>query len=225
MMISHHEEIIETWSSHNSLDFDYFKRFEAPEFLEIFWSSESRFRRTMEKYLDLTDTLEIASGTGRHSAQILNRCQTLTLLDTSSAAIAIARERFREHPHVKAVHSIDGKTIPLAPSSYSAVFSFDAMVHFEPITIASYLDEIARVLSPKGKVLLHHSNYSANPEANFKRNPHWRNFMTTDLMKHLASRAGLDIIEYQTFHWGPRRRFFQPKIDALTVLQHKAGNR
>jgi len=214
-----HEEIIATWATPESPDFGYFDKFDTPEMLGIFWDERSRFRRAFDR-LDLSDVLEIAAGAGRHSAQIVDRCQSLALIDTSSAAVELARTRFSNDAHVSVVLSDDGRTLPFPAGAFSAVFSYDAMVHFEPLTINSYLTEIARVLRPGGRAVLHHSAYTNNPTGAFRDNPGWRNFMPTKLMMHLGSRAGLTLISHETFRWRrAARRPWTPKTDALSVFK------
>jgi ubiquinone/menaquinone biosynthesis C-methylase UbiE len=211
-----HEEIVRTWLTKDSTDFGYFQRFEAPELVNLFWSRSSRFRRSFEKWLDLTDTLEIACGAGRHAAQIVNQCGRLTLIDTSQDAVAIARERFAQNNNVTVVLSEDGLTLPFPERSFSTVYSYDAMVHFELLTMASYIKEIGRVLRPGGRAIIHHSNYGKNPSGKFDENPSWRNFMPSGLVVHLADRNGLRVLEHQVFPWN--KRWFL-KTDALTVLE------
>lgn len=213
-----HDAIVNTWRDADSTDYAYFARFEDPSLVAWFWSENSRFRKAFDRYLDLTDVLEIASGAGRHSAQIVNRCQRLTLIDTSTAATELAKQRFAGAAHVDVILSTDGKSLPFQKERFSAVFSYDAMVHFEPLTIASYISEIASVLKPGGRAILHHSNYSKNPTKTFKENPDWRNFMPSGLVEHICSRLGLRVIEQQTFRWNGKG-ILADKTDALTVME------
>lgn len=209
-----HEEIVDTWRDTCASDYEYFERYERPELLAWFWSPRSRFRRAFERYLDLDDVLEIASGAGRHSAQIVNRCQRLTLIDTSVDATEFALKRFAGASHVDVTLSPDGKSLPFEKGRFSSVFSYDSMVHFEPLTVASYVFEVASVLRPGGRAILHHSNYSKNPVGTFKENPDWRNFMPKGLVDHVCARAGLTILKQQTFRWNSTG-----KTDALTVME------
>jgi ubiquinone/menaquinone biosynthesis C-methylase UbiE len=215
MAFTNEAEIISYWATEKSPDFQYFANFERPDRVRVFWGPSSRFRWCFDRYLDLTNVLEIACGAGRHADQIVNRCGTLILVDTSPAALALARKRFAEISNVLIPSATDGATLPAEDRSVTAVFSYDAMVHFEPLTIATYLREIARVLVPGGRALLHHSNYAKNPTGKFKDNPHWRNFMPPGLFAHFSDRANLRILEQQLFRWyGSWQR-----IDALTVLE------
>lgn len=216
-MTEAHKSIIDTWSSNDSHDFDYFRRFDTPERLAWFWADSTRFHRAFESNIQFDDVLEIACGIGRHAQQIVDRCKKLTLLDTSVAALEIARERFSDYGHVDIVLSEDGETLPFSDARFSSVFSYDAMVHFEPLTVAAYVREIGRVLKPGGTAILHHSAHTSNPTGHFKENSFWRNYMPAGFVAHVASRSGLDVASYEEFGWS-RRRYFQKKTDALSVL-------
>lgn len=208
--------IIEKWRTANSADYAYYDKFEDK--LGVFWLEGRVFHREFSK-LDLHCTVEIACGKGRHAAQIADRCERLILADTSIDAIASVRERFREHPQVEAHVIEDGQSLPfVADAAVTAVFSYDSMVHFEPTTVYAYLREIERVLVPGGRALLHHSNYSDKPDQAFNLAPGWRNFMTTDLMRHYAHRSGLRIESHQLIDWST------PASDALTLLLKPAAN-
>jgi SAM-dependent methyltransferase len=208
-------EIIACWATEQSVDFRYFTEFEKPEFLKIFWGPSSRFRACFFRYLDLTCVLEIASGAGRHAAQVANRCGTLMLVDTSAAALDLARTRFAGTTNIVIPPPTDGISLPARDRSMTAVYSYDAMVHFEPLTVAAYLREISRVLVPGGRALLHHSNYAKNPTGKLTDNPGWRNYMPPGLFAHFVDRADLRILLHQTFGWNGSRR----RTDALTVVE------
>jgi ubiquinone/menaquinone biosynthesis C-methylase UbiE len=210
------------WSTRGQKDFHYFEKFEASKFVEVFWGRRSRFRRWFDRYLDLTDILEIACGAGRHAAQIQNRCGSLTLVDTSPDALEISKRRFAGNPRIRILPPTDGLTLPLGDSSMSAVFSYDAMVHFEPLTIASYIKEAARVLRPGGRALLHHSAYAKNPTGKFTDNPAWRSYMPAGFVAHVATRSGLKVLDQEVFGWTVGTTRFWRRLmtmDALTVLE------
>lgn len=216
-----HNDVADMWRTAGRADFGYYERFEDPALLAWFWSEQSRFRIALERYLDLTDVLEIASGAGRHANQIASRCRHLALIDTSPDASALAKARFADQPQVEVVLSADGLTLPFEGGRFTAIYSYDAMVHFEPLTVAAYIQEISRTLSVGGRAVIHHSNYSWHPERRFDENPNWRNFMPKGMMAHLCSRNGLKIIEQQAFNWN-RRNPFSAKTDAMTVVERIA---
>ncbi len=205
-----HSDIIGMWKHEESLDFGYFQQAESET--ERFWSPESLFRQSFDT-LDTTELLEIACGQGRHTLLAPEGYERIFAIDTSVDAIRNASERFKNNPKITACLSEDGMTIPQPDNSFTAAFSYDAMVHFEPITMASYLKETARVLKPGGRALFHHSGYDKNPTGQLTQSPHWRNYMTSDLFAHFASRAGLEILESKVFPWSEG-----VNTDALTLM-------
>lgn len=207
---SHHLQIIAKWHSENSADWKYFDSVE--EQTDAFWDNGSLFAQYFQE-LDLYSVLEIACGKGRHSNRIIDKCQKLVLTDTSPSAINFARKRFESFENVTC-QVCDGESLPFIKSeSVTAVFSYDAMVHFEPITIFSYLREIKRVLAPGGKALLHHSNYSASPDKEFNESPGWRNYMHKSLFSHFLARSGLKLLKQTEFDWSV------PMSDCLSLVE------
>ncbi len=211
--VTFRNEIIDLWKTKDSADFIYFTKGETDAWLTKFWNPDSIFLKLFNT-LNTTHCAEIACGFGRHSAKIFQRCASLHLIDTSIDALAIAKERFKLHPQVKIVLSEDGTSMPgIADHSLTSIFSYDAMVHFEPLTMICYLAEISRTLVPGGKALLHHSNYSGNPTGKISTVMGARNYMSKDLFAHLCSRSGLRIIDQHILDWS----FAQS--DALSLLE------
>lgn len=207
------DEIIDLWKTRSSPDYVYFFKGESEKWVAKFWEPESIFLKLFNQ-LDITRCAEIACGFGRHSAQFAERSQELFLIDTSIDALDYARQRFNSMPHIKIIHSEDGLSMPHIPDNYlTAVFSYDAMVHFEPLTVAAYLTEISRTLVPGKKALLHHSNFSGNPTGKISDVIGARNYMTQDLFAHFCSRNNLKILEQHLLDWS-----FE-KSDALTLIE------
>ena len=207
-------EIVDMWKNDRSADFPYFAKYDTADATDPFWKPGTLFARAFRQ-LDLACTLEIACDTGRHSARIVDKVGALYMIDTSPDALAVAKARFSEYPHVQVLNPSDGESIPLDACLVTAVFCFDAMVHFEATTVANYLSEISRVLISGGRALLHHSVYDKNPTGTFRQNPGWRNYMSESLFAYLASRAGLLIISSVTFN----KRQECAIIDGLSLLQ------
>jgi cyclopropane fatty-acyl-phospholipid synthase-like methyltransferase len=204
-------EIVDMWKTRNSQDYGYFAKFE--EIISPFWAAGWHFRNQFD-LLNCETVLEIACGTGRHTIKAAGQCGFIWAADTSMDALSELSQRITNTPYIRPLLVSDGSSLPeIESGSISAVFSYDAMVHFELLTVASYLTEISRVLRCGCKALLHHSNYAGNPEGRFRDNPGWRNFMTADIMRHLASRNGLKVISQTILDWN------LPQLDALTVLQ------
>ncbi len=207
----HAAEIIDMWKTKGSQNFSYFNKVEPKA--ERFWIEQSRYRRFFNQ-MNHDTVVEIACGKGRHTAIAAPLCGTIWATDTSVDAIEECKARFKDTPNVRvALVSGDSGLAMIDSGSITAVFSYDAMVHFEMLTVASYLAEISRILRQRGRALLHHSNYGENPEGKFTDNPGWRNFMTMDIMRYLASRNNLKVVKHRIMNWKA------PKTDALTLLE------
>jgi SAM-dependent methyltransferase len=190
----------------------YYEQAEKADWLAVFWSADSRFF-PLFKQLDLTNVIDFACGHGRHTAQFLDRAGRVTLIDANAAAIDACRKRFARSPNVRCEVN-DGTQLPCASRSCNAFLSYDALVHFEATDLIALLSEIARVLKPGGRALLHYSNYQDNPTGTYSDNPHWRNFFSEPMMLHFASRVGLHSIASMTFPWCD-----ESGMDALTLLE------
>jgi cyclopropane fatty-acyl-phospholipid synthase-like methyltransferase len=101
----------------------------------------------------------------------------------------------------------------IADGSQTAVFSYDAMVHFELSDVAKYLVETFRILRRGGMALYHHSNAAFNPGATWSDKPGGRNFMSADIFAHLAMRAGLRVVSQNIIAWGVQN------LDCLSLVK------
>ena len=209
----HHGDVISMWKTASSQNYRYFSKVEDEPNTLVFWAEDTPFRRLFAK-LDLARVLEIACGHGRHAARVPQVYESLILLDTSVDAVAYASRRFQDNPRIKVVLSTDGVTLPVGDESLTAVYCYDAMVHFEPLTMHGYLREIHRALEPGGRALLHHSAYAENPEGHFTSSPNWRNYMPVGLFRHFCSRAGLRILDQTLMKWGNVEN-----CDALSLVE------
>lgn len=190
------QRIISFWEK-DGVDFEYFNKADNSAWVDAFWNQDSLFLKMFKK-LDLTRILEIACGTARHSAMVIDRIDKLYLLDSSEGALEKAKERFSGRDNVVYVHNKSGLGIPqerISDGSLTAVFSYDAMVHFEKEAVASYVKDSFRVLSPGGYALFHHSIYDKNPNGTFTDNPCWRNYMTKELFTSYALEAGFEVVQ------------------------------
>jgi SAM-dependent methyltransferase len=194
----------------------YYELVEQEPYLEVFWSNSSTFKRQFDK-LNTDVLVELACGHGRHSAQALERSYPITsivLVDINETNIEFCQKRFAGRDNVSFYINNGSDIGCCADASVTAVFSYDAMVHFEYDDVAAYLIEIYRILQPGGRALLHHSNNSLEPGKLYSECVHWRNFMLTPLFNHMAARAGLAVVEQVTMDWADAKQ-----IDALTLLQ------
>jgi ubiquinone/menaquinone biosynthesis C-methylase UbiE len=191
----------------------------AEKHLSPFWSEDSPFIRLFNM-LDLTNVVELGCGHGRHAAYIREHYSFghMTLIDINQPNIAFCQTRFKDDGKFSFVENSGSDLAPLISNAYSAVFCYDAMVHFEYDDVFSYLKDIYRILLPDGRALLHHSNNDKNPGALYSKNPHWRNFMSASLFAHVAMRMGFLVIEQQLLEWGG-----EAQLDCVTLLA-KSGS-
>lgn len=191
----------------------YFENAETETNLQTFWSEDSIFYQMFSK-LDLTKVVELACGRGRHVPKYINNAQEIVLVDILETNIDICKKRLGDFNKIYYYvnNGYDLKELP--SNSYTSVFSYDAMVHFEMLDIFSYLKDIERILEPGGMALLHHSNNAADYRITFSTGTHCRNYMSMDLFAHLADRAGLEILSQQSLDWEGVK-----ELDALTLLR------
>lgn len=122
------------------------------------WTIYPRIRQ----HLPTGTILEIGAGHGRWSRYLRPFCQRLILLDLSERCIHACRQRLGEDGITYRVG--DGTTLAgIEDNSVDFCFSFESLVQADQSVLASYLRELARVLTPEGKAFLHHSNRGAYP--------------------------------------------------------------
>lgn len=193
----------------------YYERAEQADWLGAFWRTGNPMRpfRRLFGDLNLRVTAELACGHGRHAQQIYAEVPALVLIDVVQENVEYCRKRFEGAANV-AVMQNDGATFrPLPDGFLTAIYSYDAMVHFEYDVVLSYIRDAARVLQPGGRALFHHSNFSAFPGRDHRLNPGGRNFMSQELFVHAARRAGFKLVESLTFDWDA------PNTDCLTLIE------
>ncbi|HEY0060272.1 MAG TPA: class I SAM-dependent methyltransferase [Flavisolibacter sp.] len=211
--------IVAFWEK-GGVDFEYYKSADQENWLAVFWDEKSVFYRLFQ-YLNTDHLLEIACGTGRHSAKVSAQVKTLYLLDSSRGALDLAKERFIKNNNVQYILNTEGLGIPqntIEAESLTAVFSYDAMVHFEKEAVESYIRDSYSALGAGGYALFHHSNYDKNPQGRFTDNPGWRNYMTKDLFVSMAIKYGFEIVHSEILS------FSSPDSDCITLLKKPASD-
>jgi SAM-dependent methyltransferase len=182
-------------------------------------------------FLPARTLLEIAPGFGRWTQKLKDHCQEMHLVDLSSRCIQTCRQRFEDCTHLH-YHVNDGQSLDMVPEeAIDFAFSFDSLVHVNRGVIRSYLQGLARVLTPDGVAFLHHSNLgeyswrlrfieklpllaSLERWGLVERNRHCR---ATDVSAATfaddAQEAGLQCITQELVNWGSRRL-----IDCFSVV-------
>src|SRR5262249_34840060 len=154
----------------------YYEAAERAEALSVFWSDSSLFKRMFDR-LDLTSVVELACGRGRHAAQILDVAGSVTVVDILPSNIDECRKRFSGR-NVSCIVNGGNDLADIPSSSATALFSYDAMVHFEATDVLNYISETYRVLKRGGRALLHYSNNESNPEGIYSDGLEWRSFFS-----------------------------------------------
>ncbi len=195
----------------NEMD-DYFEV--AENALDTFWSEDSPFYQ-MFKELDLDNVIELACGRGRHVPKYIDQANHITLVDILDKNIDYCQQRFSNYSKISYYRNDGYDLKELETAKYSALFAYDAMVHFELIDIYSYMNDIYRVLVNGGYALIHHSNMTSDYKMSFEKagNPGGRNYMSKELFAYIAYRAGFDIIEQKIIDWS------LPNMDCISLVR------
>jgi SAM-dependent methyltransferase len=184
---------------------------DAERHTHIFWDAGSPFRQLYTTMDTSGSVLELASG---HAEKVAPSCKRLVLMDIHQSNLEVCRNRLRHHPHVEYYRNSGFDFWPLGRDQLKAIYCYDAMVHFSPDIVLSYLVDTARVLQPGGMALYHHSNYPAPLDKPYGQNPHARNHMTFPLFCSYADQAMLEVVESKELDWGNVRA-----LDRLTLLR------
>ena len=186
---------------------------EAEQWTFIFWDEKFIFRQFFDR-LDLTSVIELACGHGRHAEVIQNRVGQLYLIDVLAENVDFCKHRLGSNQRLTFLKN-DGYTFqPIEPNSVTAIFCYDAMVHFSPDIVASYVSDAHRVLRSGGQALFHHSNYAAPLDRHYGLNPHARNHMTFELFRDIVDAAELTIVASKAILWGEDR-----DLDRVSLLR------
>ena len=132
--------------------------------------------------------------------------------------IDFCKKRYKNETKIKYLVNEGNNFKDIDSNSQTAIFCYDAMVHFELIDIIDYLKDSNRILIEGGKLLFHHSNAAFSPEILYGEKPHARNFMSADIFAHLASRFGFKVISQNIMSWGGGDKFVKD-IDCLSLCQ------
>jgi ubiquinone/menaquinone biosynthesis C-methylase UbiE len=192
------------------------------EWSEWWGGPKAQWRATVypriRAFLPAKTLVEIAPGYGRWTQFLRDHCEKLIGVDISEECVRGSRERCRGDDRLR-FHVTDGKTlVGVADRSADFVFSFDSLVHVEQDVMAAYLAEIARVLTPGGVAVLHHSNMAAYADqlAVGEETPHWRGrTVSAATVVAAADQVGLHCFRQELITWGRRHDFL---VDALSWI-------
>lgn len=190
----------------------YFDEAESDDSIKAFWGDNSPFFEQF-KQLDLQNVIELACGRGRHVPHYLYKTGQVTLVDILQENIDFCEKRFKDEKNIHYYSNNGYNLAKLESDKYTALFCYDAMVHFEMMDIYEYLKDIYRVLVPGGMALIHHSNNTSDYKASFANAPHGRSFMSKEIFAYLAYRCGFEIVEQKKIDWGIKN------LDCISLIQ------
>ena len=197
---------------------------ESPYYAKAEKRTKSQWQRYIKPVVggaDLSSVLDLACGHGRYSELLAPLSGRLIAVDANETCIAATRERLKHLKHIEYCVTDGYSLTPIADDSITFIFCFDAMVHFDNEVVAAYIEEASRVLAPGGMGFFHHSNFMERPGANYKNNPHARNFMSTELFAHQAIKSGLKMVRSTKISWGAGEHFI-PYLDGISVVRKPA---
>lgn len=105
----------------------------------------------MFQNLDISNVIELGFGHGRHIPNYIEKANQITLVDILQENIDFCRERFSDENKIRYYKNTGFDLKELESDTYSALYSYDAMAHFELLDIYSYLKDIYRVLKKRWK--------------------------------------------------------------------------
>jgi|SRR5665213_3376110 len=168
----------------------------------------------VQNLINYDHVLDLAAGHGRNSARLARHGKKITIVDINPDNIRFCKQRFVGDSRFAYVCNDGAVLNGIEDNSITFFYTFDSMVHFDIEIVLSYLKEAFRVLAPGGRAFFHYSNFDQSPGADFRKNPHWRNFMSRRLFEHFALRAGFTIVQSGNQPWGKI-----PDLDAISLLE------
>lgn len=197
---------------HRHVD-SYYENAESEQWLDVFWGEQSPFKQRFRK-LNLSNVLELACGHGRHIEKYKEDAGHIYAVDILQENIDYCKIRFKDETNITYINNkgYDFATVP--DNCLSAVFTYDAMVHFEMMDVFSYLKETERCLIEGGLGLFHHSNNTEDYRITYETGTQARNYMSKDLFAYLSNRAGLEIIDQFLIDWGGNK-----DLDCISLVR------
>lgn len=179
---------------------EYFERAEAD--MNAQWS-EIIF--PLIRDFDFETVLELAPGKGRNTEKLSALATRIYAVDYNKSALEQCRHRLGENFGGCQIsyHANSGTDLAVIPDdSITAIYCWDAAVHFDKEVIADYVAEFARVLRAGGKGFVHHSNLGGRAAKDIKKNPHWRSNMSKEIFAELCRRNNLSVLSQTDIAWG-----------------------
>ena len=171
------------------------------------------------KDFDFKSVLELAPGAGRNTERLCEVSKKIYAIDFNAYALEQCRERLGSSYRGCDIeyHANNGSDINMiADGSISAIYCWDAAVHFDKSILSSYIHEFARVLGAGGKGFVHHSNLGDRAHKNIKKNPSWRSNMSKEIFAEMCGTNGLRVAAQVDIPWRDIK-------DCVTVFEKGMG--
>lgn len=157
-------------------------------------------------------TLEIGPGGGRWSETLQKASKQLILVDVSERVLEVCAQRFDGADNVRYVHT-DGRSLTgVADGEVDYVWSFDVFVHIAPVDQKSYVRELARVMRPGARGVIHHAGGGGT-------SGHWRSAMTSSAFAKMLRATGLQPLQQFERFGSDQRHPLPVEGDAVTVFE------
>jgi ubiquinone/menaquinone biosynthesis C-methylase UbiE len=189
----------------------------AEDSLDMFWGKNTVFYKRFQQ-LDCKYIVELACGHGRHVKKYLDMAEKIILVDINQENIDFCKKRYKNKTKIKYIVNDGNNFAGIDTNSQTAIFTYDAMVHFEMFDIIEYLKDANRVLVDGGRILFHHSNAAFSPELFYRYKPHCRNYLSADIFAYIALRCGFKRISQDIINWGDGNQFAKD-LDCLSLFQ------
>ena len=130
------------------------------EILEEIWEGAASWLRSYvyPHFEDRYIVCEIGPGSGRFSRHIVDRCDTLYLVDNSLFVCNFLEKYFGNHPNVEVIHCTNCDLPQIPSESVDLVFSFGTFVHLDVEQFYGYLLEASRILRRDGFAVINYAN-------------------------------------------------------------------
>ncbi len=182
------------------------------------WTNSAEWRQALIDEAMLREmpasstSLEIGPGGGRWTEALLGASERLVLTDIAEQPLELCRKRFADRGNI-AYHVTDGSSLSAVETdSIDFVWSFDAFVHIAPADQERYLQELARVMRPSARAVIHHAGRGGLDGG-------WRSSMTGERFRQLVAVNGFRLIR-QFDSWGPAAVHKVPiPGDLITVFE------
>jgi hypothetical protein len=164
------------------------------------------------------NSLEIGPGYGKFSRCFLpwRLNYFVDLLPESEVKI---KKKFHPNHHRYIKFYLTNRTActEIPDGSISFVFSWDTFVFFKQEHIKEYLDDLYRVLLPKGYIFIQYTNCEYDFDLQESKRGYW-NYNTKSTMTKIIKETGYDVIEMDQFKPGANYAIFQKPGKSNTVL-------